>query len=169
MPITFDELRAAAAQPRITKFADSIDDARRRGVRTAFLCHSHKDAQLAEGLVALLARHGWRLYVDWKDAEMPERPNRGTAERIQGRIVECNYFLFLATGNSTQSRWCPWEIGYADGKKSLDDIFVVPTQDSFATYGNEYLDLYRRVDFSDMRKLGAWRPKETHGILVESL
>jgi hypothetical protein len=100
---------------------------------------------------------------------MPERPKRETAQRIQGRIVECNYFLFLATANSTQSRWCPWEIGYADGKKSLDDIFVVPTQDSFATYGNEYLDLYRRVDFSDTRKLGAWRPQETRGVLVESL
>jgi hypothetical protein len=101
MPITIDELRAAAAQSRVTKFADGITDARRRGVRTAFLCHSHKDTQLAEGLVALLAQHGWRLYVDWKDAEMPERPNRETAERIQARIVECNYFLFLATGNST--------------------------------------------------------------------
>ena len=111
MPIAVDELRAAAAQFRVTKFADSMTDARRRGVRTAFLCHSHKDAQLAEGLVALLAQHGWRLYVDWKDAEMPERPNRETAERIQARIVECNYFLFLATGNSTQSRWCPWDAG----------------------------------------------------------
>lgn len=76
MPIAFDELRVAAARPRITKFADSITDARRRGVRTAFLFHSHKDAQLADGLVVLLAQHGWRLYVDWKDAEMPERPNR---------------------------------------------------------------------------------------------
>ena len=99
MPIAVDELRAAAAQSRVTKFAESITDARRRGVRTAFLCHSHKDAQLAEGLVALLAQHGWRLYVDWRDDEMPERPNRETAERIQARIVECNYFLFLATGS----------------------------------------------------------------------
>ncbi len=169
MPIAIDELRTAAAQSRVTKFADSVTDARRRGVRSAFLCHSHKDAQLAEGLIALLAQHGWRLYVDWKDAEMPEKPNRETAERIQSRIIECNYFLFLATMNSAQSRWCPWEIGYADGKKTLDDIFVVPTRDSFATYGSEYLDLYRHVDFSATRKLGAWRPKQTQGILVESL
>lgn len=100
---------------------------------------------------------------------MPERPNRETAARIQNRIVECNYFIFLATSNSTQSRWCPWEIGYADGKKKLDDIFVVPTQDSFKAYGNEYLDLYRRIDFSNMQKLGAWQPKQDTGVLVESL
>jgi len=54
MPIAVDELRTAAAQPRVTKFADSLTDARRRGVRTAFLCHSHKDAQLAEGLLSSL-------------------------------------------------------------------------------------------------------------------
>ncbi len=100
MPVAVDELRAASAQSRVTKFADSITDAGRRRVRTAFLCHSHKDAQQAEGLVGLLAQHVWRLYIDWKDAEMPERPNRETAERIQARIVECNYFLFLATVNS---------------------------------------------------------------------
>lgn len=88
MPVAIDDLRAAAAHSRVIKFADSITEARRRGVRTAFLCHSHKYAELAEGLIALLAQHGWRPYVDWKDVEMPERPNRETAERIQARIVE---------------------------------------------------------------------------------
>lgn len=170
MYITTEELRAAAAQPSVYKFADSITEARRLGVRTAFLCHSHKDSLLAEGLVRLLARHGWKLYVDWKDVEMPEHPNRETAERIQQRIRDCNYFLFLATANSTQSRWCPWEIGYADGKKPLEDIFVIPTRESNVNYGNEYLELYRRIEFSDIKKLGTWRPKQTQGgILVESL
>jgi hypothetical protein len=169
MPITVDELRSAASQTRVVKFADGISDARRRGVRTAFLCHSHKDVQIAEGLTVVLAQQGWRLYVDWKDTQMPEHPNRETAERIQARIIECNCFLFLATANSTQSRWCPWEIGFADGKKTLDDIFVVPTRDSIGTYGSEYLELYRRIDYTEMRKLGAWRPKQTQGVLVESL
>jgi len=96
-------------------------------------------------------------------------PNRETAKRIQARILECGYFLFLATANSMQSRWCPWEIGYADGKKDLDDIFLIRTMDSQGTYGNEYLELYRRIDYSDTHKLGAWLPSQTHGILVESL
>lgn len=54
-------------------------------------------------------------------------------------------------------------------RKTLDDIVVVPTRDSLTTYGNEYLDLYRRVDFSDMHRLGVWRPREAQGVLVENL
>jgi hypothetical protein len=38
MPIAVDELRTAAAQSRVTKFADSITDARRRGVRRRADC-----------------------------------------------------------------------------------------------------------------------------------
>ena len=44
--------------------------------RTAFLCHSHKDSVLAEGLQVWLAEQGVELYIDWKDATMPERPNQ---------------------------------------------------------------------------------------------
>lgn len=51
---------------------------------------------------------------------MPERPNKETAQRIQGKIREIDYFLFLATENSGASRWCPWEIGYADSQKPAD-------------------------------------------------
>jgi hypothetical protein len=47
------------------------------------------------------------------------------------------------------SRWCPWEIGFADGKKTLDRIAIVPTQDNYGQfYGNEYLNLYNKIDVS---------------------
>jgi len=39
--------------------------------KTAFLCHSHRDSALAEGLQALLAEQGVALYIDWQDATMP--------------------------------------------------------------------------------------------------
>lgn len=61
---------------------------------------------------------------------MPEEPNRETAGRIQAAIRNSDVFLFLATENSMSSRWCPWELGYADGVKPLDSIAVVPTKDA---------------------------------------
>ena len=114
--------------------------------KTAFLCHSHRDEVLAEGLQALLAEQGVELYIDWKDASMPPAPNRETAARIQQRIKTCDWFLFLATANSMASRWCPWELGYADGEKQLDRIAIVQTNDSTTTHGNEYMQLYHRID-----------------------
>lgn len=130
----------------------------RAGVqKTAFLCHSHRDEKLAEGLQALLAEQGVFLYIDWKDASMPPEPNRETAARIQQRIKTCDWFLFLATANSMASRWCPWELGYADGQKPLDRIAVVPTFDAMTTHGNEYIQLYRRIDTTNIGQL-LWVP-----------
>lgn len=39
----------------------------------------------------------------------------GTPATIKQKIRDLTSFLFLATPNSIASRWCPWEIGYADG------------------------------------------------------
>lgn len=134
--------------------------------RTVFLCHSHFDKQLAEGLQVLLAEQGVEVYIDWKDATMPETPDRETAERIQGRIVSCQWFLFLATANSRASRWCPWELGYADGKKKLDQIAVVPTSDSRGSHGNEYMQLYRRIDVNSLSQLQLFEPGSYLGTSV---
>jgi hypothetical protein len=169
MAIRIDALRSAATRQR-TVVASSLNEARTLGVKTAFLCHSHHDASLAKGLVQLLSDAGWRVYIDWQDAQMPETPNRETAQRIKQKIVDFEYFLFLATPNSIASRWCPWEIGYADGKKQIDHILVVPTTDGVQTHGNEYLQLYRRVDLSDKNELAVWQPGQSNnGVLAKNL
>lgn len=169
MAIRIDALRAAATR-QATVVARSLNEARTSGVKTAFLCHSHHDANLAKGLVQLLSDAGWRVYIDWQDAEMPDTPNRETAQRIKQKIIDLEYFLFLATPKSMASRWCPWEIGYADGKKQLDRILIVPTEDGAQTHGNEYLQLYRRVDLSDKNELAVWQPgQNANGVLVKNL
>jgi hypothetical protein len=169
MAIKIDALRAAAIRPT-TVLAKSLNEARALGAKTAFLCHSHHDANLAKGLVQLLSDAGWRVYIDWQDANMPESPNQETAQRIKQKIVDLEYFLFLATPKSMVSRWCPWEIGFADGKKQIDRILIVPTEDGVQTHGNEYLQLYRRVDMSDKNELAVWQPgQSTNGVLVRNL
>lgn len=169
MAIRIDALRSAATR-QTAVVARTLNEARVLGVKTAFLCHSHHDATLAKGLVQLLSDAGWRVYVDWQDDEMPDTPNRETAQRIKQKIIDLEYFLFLATPRSMASRWCPWEIGYADGKKQLDRILIVPTFDGAQTHGNEYLQLYRRVDLSDKNELAVWQPgQHTNGVLVKNL
>ena len=112
--------------------------------RKAFLCHSHQDVALVEGLLEILEEVGIDLYVDWKDNSMPDVPNEETARKIKDRIAGSHVFLFLATANAKKSSWCPWEIGCADiGKKS---IYIIPTIDGGGDYGNEYLGLYPKID-----------------------
>lgn len=112
--------------------------------KTAFLCHSHKDGELVKGLLVIFKEAGLDLYVDWRDHSMPETPNGDTARKIQEKIKTSDVFLFLATANSKASRWCPWEIGFADS--SQKGIYIIPTADGYGTYGNEYLQLYPKID-----------------------
>lgn len=169
MPFRTDALRSASMRTK-SMGPRTLTEARAQGARTAFLCHSHRDADLAKGLVNLLAEAGWAVYIDWEDTSMPEKPNRETASRIQQKIRELHYFLFLATAASTASRWCPWEIGYADGQKPLGQILVAPTTDGATTHGNEYLELYRRVDLVGPGAVEVWQPGKIYGsVSIRSL
>ena len=117
-----------------------------RRIKSGFLCHSHKDRTLVEGLIAIFQEEGLSLYIDWKDHTMPNVPDKVTAERIQDHIRTCDLFIFLASENSKASRWCPWEIGYADS--SGKSIYILPTSNDSGTYGNEYLQLYPNIDMA---------------------
>ncbi len=100
-----------------------------------------------------------------KDQSMPPKPSKATAKKIQQRITDAELFLFLATANSRASRWCPWEIGYADSGKR--NIYIIPTHDDKVTYGNEYLELYPKIDESNvgggMKQYAVFEPDSSTG------
>lgn len=124
---------------------------------TVFLSHSHKDKDLVEGIANLLAGVGVEVYIDWLDDGMPERPDRETAKRIKDKIKEYQRFVLLATKNSLNSLWVPWELGLADGVKEMNKIAVLPVRDdSYESWkGNEHIDLYPRIEDTGVFHLGA--------------
>lgn len=156
-------------------YKDTLNERMRKSadagiVRSAFLCHSHEDKILVMGLIAYFLEENIRLYIDWKDHSMPESPNVETAKKIQEAIKSRPSFLFLATASAKASRWCPWEIGYADS--SMRKITIIPTSDSIGTYGNEYLQLYSHIDIEtqDMRsRLSLFRAGITKGKCLTEL
>src|ERR1700753_3007023 len=115
MAIPQSEIRNAtfatsfSARPAMNT-ANTLREAQAKKIETAFLCHSHKDADLAERLQGYFLAKGWNVYIDWKDASMPPNPSRETAVKLQERMRQCDWFMFLATANSISSRWCPWEL-----------------------------------------------------------
>ena len=55
-------------------------------------------------------------------------------------------------------------------RKHIDRILVVPTRDGVKTHGNEYMQLYRRIDMSDIGQLAVWQPGDSqHGVVVRNL
>lgn len=167
MAISHYALRYESA--RYARTTRSLDEALGKGSTTAFLCHSHKDQGLVLGLEATLRNAGWNVYIDWQDTTMPDTPDQITAAKIQEKIRRLDYFLFLATDNSMASRWCPWEIGYADGVKSLERILIIPTTDAGKNYGNEYLSLYRQIDNDYRGELIAKYPNKSFGTSLDGL
>lgn len=168
MPIPIATLESASLRASLAKSA-TLEEVR-LGVPSVFLCHSHKDSEAVRGLITLFSEHGWRVYVDWQDTKMPEEPDRDTARRIQKKIETLQYFIFLATENSVGSRWCPWEIGFADKAKSSDSILIVPTTDRTGKWhGNEYLQLYRKIDLNENNRLTVWHPGEMRGVALTNL
>jgi hypothetical protein len=68
------------------------------------------------------------------------------------------------------SAFSPWGIGYADGEKAVDHILIIPTTDRTGSwYGNEYLQLYRKIVEAKDGKLGVWNPSETTGEYLSTL
>lgn len=143
---SFDERRS------VTKSAD---------VKTVFLCHSHEDQALVEGLLAIFDKYGIDLYIDWKDSSLPDRTNLETVKKIQEKIRTSDIFLMLATENSLASRWCPWELGFADARNSK--IYILPTENNQVTYGNEYVDVYKSIIVADSGNLAIFDPHSSKG------
>lgn len=161
MPIKQSILLESAQKP----FAKMAFSANHRLYISAFLSHSHLDAKLAEGIQKWFYEQGLDVYIDWQDATMPEKTNTETAKKIQDKINGNTLFFFLATQNSIKSRWCPWEIGFANGIGKR--IFIIPTEDDKGTaYGNEYLGLYpsiRNAIAGEKRGYAIFQPGENNG------
>ncbi len=54
--------------------------------------------------------------------------------------------LLLATNNALESRWVPWELGYADGKITWSRVAIIEVARNGEKYlGNEYVDFYQKL------------------------
>jgi hypothetical protein len=115
---------------------------------TIFLSHSHKDRDLIAPAVAFLRSHGVMAYVDWMDEGMSEAVSGETAKKLKERIRQQKKFLVLVTENSKDSRWVPWELGFADSAKGMQHIATFPVKDGEYDFTqNEYMKIYPKIYF----------------------
>lgn len=56
---------------------------------------------------------------------------------------------YVATSNSTNSKWCPWELGHFDGKKN-GRCCILPIMESQTFQGQEYLGLYPYMQYAQV-------------------
>jgi hypothetical protein len=143
---TLGELRTygdADRRQRVLKEAQN-----RSPTASTFLSHSSKDEEYVAGAIVILSAHGAAVYIDKKDETIPPYTNRETARILRDRIRECRKFVMLATTQSKDSKWMPWELGLADGFKSPANTAIFPGVDSTRDTRwaeREYLGIYDRI------------------------
>lgn len=136
---------------------------------TIFLSHSHQDLQLIKGLIKIMKQYGIDLYIDSLDPSLPSITNRQTAEMIKNKIKNIEYFWVLATTNALNSKWVPWEIGFADSIKNSNKMFIIPVSDRSGKFnGNEYLQLYSTIALSQITSSQPLRPTIYNPITKQS-
>jgi len=114
-----------------------------------FLSHSFLDANEIRKIRQLLQNFGHTVYVDWEEDPQLDRSkvNKETAKRIRTRMCCCRSLFFAISGNSSNSKWMPWELGFSDafsGKVAIMPILDRPTYNDIYD-GQEYLGLYPYV------------------------
>ena len=117
-----------------------------------FLSHAFKDADLVLGAKTKLEERSLSVYVDWIEDPQLDRSKVTvkTADTIKERMIRCSSLFYFTTSNSIHSKWMPWEAGYFDGKKN-NKVAILPAieDDKNSFNGQEYLDLYPFIDFTD--------------------
>lgn len=115
-----------------------------------FLSHSSLDKTLVVALINIFNEAGYCVYVDWIDDPELNRDyiTKETAELIKKRL-ECSQGLSLiTTKNSLNSKWCPWELGLADGmKRGKSCLLPVTEKYQLMYHGQEYLGIYPYLDY----------------------
>jgi hypothetical protein len=131
-----------------------VEKAEKRLVTNAtFLSHSSLDAELLPYAISILEEHGGEVYIDKKDSSLPPYTNRETAKALRSRISKSKKFILLASENSKDSRWVPWELGLADGNKKHSNVAIFPTVESQSDTKwteREYLGAYDRIVYGDL-------------------
>ena len=116
-----------------------------------FLSHSYLDHNSVYAIVDLFNESGYSVYVDWiVDTQLDRsQVNRTTAETLRHRMGTCRGLAYVSSTNSTNSKWCPWELGYVDGRKN-GRCAILPVLDTASSTftGQEYLSLYPYIDYA---------------------
>lgn len=99
------------------------------------------------------------MYVDWMVDTQLDRSNitANTATSLRERMDDCQGLAYVATANISNSKWCPWELGYVDGKHNGRCAILPVLENKMSEFnGQEYLGMYPYIDYEKRKKDGKY-------------
>ena len=153
MPLfTYQDLKNYPSQSNFSNALDHgiIKTASSSATFDIFLSHSYKNKDLALEIKEKFRTYDFSVYIDWiEDPELDRKNvNKNTANRLRHRIQQCKSLAFLDTPEALESKWTPWEVGFADANKQR--VFIIPKKKKKISYrdykGQEFFSLYPFLD-----------------------
>jgi hypothetical protein len=118
-----------------------------------FLSHSFKDALAILGIKRMMESFGLSVYVDWLEDPNLDRSNVNvtTARVLRERMDQSFSLVYAHSGNSGESSWMPWELGYFDGRRPKF-VWILPIVELYNSEfaRQEYLCLYPIIEVIDI-------------------
>lgn len=161
--LTFDYLNQYGnrlkARFELRRFEESSAPNKRR----IFLSQRHSDRDIVEKVVGFLQELGSDVYVDYLDDLLPNKTDFETAKILRDRIKSCAKFILLATPNSSESKWIPWELGLGD-RKGLTNVAILPLVSNEDYWKEkEYYQIYGSIKLSRQGNWCFFPPNQTNG------
>lgn len=128
---------------------NAVLNSKKNNVYDVFISHSFLDKPLVITLVNLFNQAGYSVYVDWIEDSTLDRTHvtETTVELIRERITQSKSLAYIATSNISSSKWCPWELGVADGIHDGRAAILPILSQNQSFNGQEYLNVYPYIDY----------------------
>lgn len=157
------ELKRIGGEGQTVRLAQAHYKSMTFATTKVFLAHSHVETELIEAARRILGANGAEIYIDSEDTEMPDSTTPETAEKLKVKISQFTRFVLLASEKSLNSRWVPWELGFADATKGTGSIAILPFTKSDGLWrGTEYVGLYPTIR-PGIPSIGIYRPGKSEG------
>lgn len=143
--LTFNKLNSRSYLSKAGPLNESITS-RTYYEKMVFLSYRRKDREWVESIVKLLKSLGVSVYIDYLDETLEDKQSTQVATVLRERIGKCNKFLCLATPNSSESKWMPWELGLGDRIVNYNNVAILPiTNNSNSWNDQEYGRIYGHI------------------------
>jgi hypothetical protein len=128
-----------------------------------FLSHSLRSDTALDMVRNDLVAGGHTVYVDkYEDPDLdPAEVSSETAERLRVRLRHCKSLVVAYTPRVHESRWVPWELGYADGYGLRVAVLPVENVDDEAAAAQAMIDVCDRQEFMGLYPYLSRTPDET--------
>lgn len=112
-----------------------------------FLSHSSLDRKDVDLAFLALTAMGYVVYLDRVVDPLltPFLVTKKTADVLRRRMAQSRSMFVATSANTSNSKWVPWELGFADGWRGKVAIMPILATPSSTFSGQEYFGLYPEV------------------------